>query len=911
MAFFSDLLARHRQQTPSQAGVCGQAMLTPPLAKKHPGLTILGFGILLAASALVCWLTWDLRNASMVEATEQHIRLAERGAAILAKEFEVDSLLMETIRISLANPTLASLPEEALHAELFDTIGNFGGIGEIMVTDPVGRVVQSLHAHGMLHREIGQRAYFQAHRDNPAIGLQISGPLPNPYDGEPMIVLTRRLQDRGGAFAGIVLASVRVSYLQAILGRTDAGPNRLMTVMRTDGHVLLQAPAALATATPASTDPALMAAAADMPSGAYIGESSITDAGSTPAGDVFPALVQPRPAPAGEPPPTQDRVKRLYGYRTLDNAPVVLSVGTAVSDVLAQWSSTAWLIGIGAVSLDTAAILMSIAIQRELRRRRAAELQAQVSERRLRLTIETIEDHAFFLIDRHGNVAVWNSKAKAMLGYNPEDIVGRSIDVLLMHTQALRTEPNPLAVSLAVGRWEAETECRRQDGTTFPAIIVLAGIFEADDVPVAHSVIIHDLTKQKRLEQRFRAMERMDAIGQVTSGVAHDFNNLLQAQIMSLELLQDRMDAASVERELSDVALNAAEQAARLTDQLLAFSRQQRLRPSPVCLSDLLVSVISLAQHSVGPNVRLCPVVASALPPVLVDSAQLQTALLNLIINGRDAIAGSGTITLHAYQADDGIEPPAGCTSRTGFLVMSVTDTGCGMDPSTAERACEPFFTTKGAQGSGLGLSMVQGFARQSGGDIRINSKPNRGTSVEIWLPCVPPGQAVEEERAQTTRARSAHILLVDDAPDVLLVLSAFLRGAGFAVTRAGNAREALWHLQRGTKFALLISDFLMPGMDGLDLAHQAHRSRPDLPVLIISGFAASDRLSNLPPGFALLRKPFRKEDLLAAVARLQGGPGESASGSAGPLGAGAVVEPSSWDEPPHSHELPPKPTSA
>jgi CheY-like chemotaxis protein len=307
---------------------------------------------------------------------------------------------------------------------------------------------------------------------------------------------------------------------------------------------------------------------------------------------------------------------------------------------------------------------------------------------------------------------------------------------------------------------------------------------------------------------------------------------------------------------------------------------------------------------------------------------QLQTALLNLIINARDAISGVGVISLHAYLADRETEPPAGCASTTGFIVLAVTDTGRGMDQATAEQACEPFFSTKGPHGSGLGLSMVQGFARQSGGDIRITSAPGRGSRVEIWLPRISPELAGPDERPSLLHPPAGHILLVDDMPDVLLVLAAFLRGAGFEVTQATNAREAVWHLQRETPFALMVSDFLMPGMDGMDLARQAHQLRPDLPVLIITGFAHSDRLNNLPHGFALLRKPFRREDLLAAVTRLLSAAAPRGSkvlgrgsevlgrngpmpGSAGPPDAGAVVEPLPWPEPPPSPGQPPKPTSA
>ncbi len=864
----------------------GTASADPP-PRRCTGPVALALLILLAASAMVGWLTWDLRRGSLDQANEQQIRLADRAAALLAKDIDINALLIETIRISLDNPSVARLDDTALHAALFDRINAIGGIGEILVTDGAGQVVQSLNPRGKLHVGIGGRDFFKAHRDDTQIGLQISGPCVSPFTGEPMVILSRRRRDGGDAFTGVVLASIRVSYLQSLLARADEGNRRLFTVMRTDGTVLAQAGAAGS----AAVDAALLDVTARMRSGTYSGRSSL------------------------------DQVERLHAYRTLDNAPLVVVVSSQTSDVLRHWNRLVRMIGTGVALLDVASIVLVLAIRRELRRRHLAETQAKRSETRLRLRIETIEDHAFIAVDLNGRIASWNVGAQDMLGYHAAQVVGQPIERLLAEPEAIHADPAALDVSRAVGRWETETDGRRFNGTTFPATIVVSVILDLHDEPQGHAVIIHDLTKKRRLERRLRAMERMDAIGQVTSGVAHDFNNLLQAQIMSLELLQDRLEPDSPDRELSDVALNAAEQAARLTDQLLAFSRQQVLRPSRVDVRDLLASVIALAQHTVGPNIRLISIVGRELSAISVDSAQLQTALLNLVINARDAITGSGTITLHSYLAETGVEPPAGSVSDTGFVILAVTDTGCGMDQPTTERAIEPFFTTKGANGSGLGLSMVQGFARQSGGDIRIISAPMRGTSVQIWLPCVTDSaEIVCEPPPPPLPARTTHVLLVDDVPDILLVMAAFLRGAGFAVTVAGNAREALWRLQRGTPFALMVTDFLMPGMDGLDLARAARRLHPDLAVLIISGFAQSDRLAQLPPGCALLRKPFRKQDFLASVARLlPRDPGDAeparpmnvGDGCPGPHAAGAVVEPSSWPAQRQSAEPPPKPTSA
>ncbi len=861
----------------------------------------LAVALLCASAALIGWLTWELRTVTVAGAEALQIRLADQAAAALARNIDRDVSLMEAVRFGLRDPAVERLDEAAPLAVLFDGVSKIGGMGEISVTDASGRIVVSLGARAATQTAVGDRRYFSVHRDDASAGLVISGPFADQSAAGAVLMLSRRRQDDADGFAGIVQAGIRISNLRTQLGQIDARPAVQVAVTRTDGRSMVAAPGPGSPATSFGadgTDMALVTALAAMRrSGTYVAA----------------------PAP--------DHVERLYAYSRLENVPLAVTVGIATSGVLASWTRIAWLAGLSVATLDVGAIGLILATGRQLRRRRTAERLARMAEHRLCLEIETIEDRAFFSLDTGGWVTSWNRGAQALLGYRADDVLGRPL-ALIVGSPDILPRPNAGAAGHEPHHQEVKTECRRKDGTVFSAFVVLSAVLEPGDIPAGHVVAIHDLTRQTQRERQISTMARADAIARVTAGVAHDFNNLLQAQILSLELLQERAEASSVDRELADIALNAAEQAARLTDQLLALSGQRTLRPSRVNLTELLAAVVSLARHSIGSNIGISSIVADGLPPILVDPALLQTALLNLIINARDAIDVRGTITLRGYAANIATDPPRGIMSATDFVVLAVTDNGGGMDPATAEQACEPFFTTKGARNSGLGLSMVQGFARQSGGEVRITSALDQGTTAEIWLPCASESQSVGEP-VPPARALVGHILLVDEAADVLLVLAAFLRGSGFAVTQAANAREALCHLRRGTNFTMMISDFLLFGGDGLELAGKARQLRPGLPVLITTSCAHAERLSDLPPGFALLRKPFRKEDLLASVGALllerpaNSWQAEDALGStdktdaarpvssSGPLDAGAVVEPLPWAASSHSPERRPKRTSA
>jgi PAS domain S-box-containing protein len=381
------------------------------------------------------------------------------------------------------------------------------------------------------------------------------------------------------------------------------------------------------------------------------------------------------------------------------------------------------------------------------------------------------------------------------------------------------------------------------------------------------------LKDQRRLaeaEEQLRQSQKMEIIGQLTGGVAHDFNNLLTPVVGALDMLRRRYEGDDRAQRLVVGALRAAERAGTLVQRLLAFSRRQHLQPSSVDVRRLVESMADLVSRSLGPRIEVVLDVAEDLAPARVDPNQLELALLNLAVNARDAMAGEGRLTIAARPCASGERP----TLKPGAYVrLSVADTGTGMDPETLRRATEPFFTTKGVgQGTGLGLSAVQGLAEQSGGEFSLQSTPGRGTVATLWLPVAEHGlvgSAADSDDAGLVRAAAdaTPVLLVDDEELVRAGTADMLSEAGYSVTEASSGYQALELLGSGHPAEVLITDYAMPGMTGADLAHEARALRPGLRVLLITGYATvADREAG---GLPRLAKPFRLAHLAAAVADL------------------------------------------
>ncbi len=371
--------------------------------------------------------------------------------------------------------------------------------------------------------------------------------------------------------------------------------------------------------------------------------------------------------------------------------------------------------------------------------------------------------------------------------------------------------------------------------------------------------------RQRRTEEQLAHAQRLDAIGQLTGGIAHDFNNLLTVMSGSLQLLENECDSEAG-HELIASALRSARRGAELTGKLLAFARRQRLLPRNVEVDALLGDTTRLLRHTLGDAIQLLLQVTPRLPAIRVDPAQLEAALLNLALNARDAMPKGGTIRLRAERAPVGARAAGPELPPGDYVRIVVEDDGLGMAPLTLRRATEPFFTTKAdGRGSGLGLSMVYGFTRQSGGGLSIDSTPGHGTRVAMYLPTAREQPQVDDPGTRSVRSGGGQTLLVvEDDDEVRKIAEAFLRAGGFRVEVARTGEEALARLAQDAGVDLLFTDLMLgPGMDGHALAVESRRRNPRLLVLLTSGNEAQAELAS---DFPLLRKPYLRERLLAEV---------------------------------------------
>ena len=515
-------------------------------------------------------------------------------------------------------------------------------------------------------------------------------------------------------------------------------------------------------------------------------------------------------------------------------------------------------------------------ITRDLTERREAEQALRRSEERFRLLVQGVTDYAIYMLDPLGYVSSWNAGAQRFKGYTAEEIIGKHFSNFYQpEDRAAGVPERALETAETEGRFEAEGWRMRKDGTRFWASVVIDPIRDDDGHLLGFTKITRDLTERKQTqdaldqtrEQVYQA-QKLEAIGQLTGGVAHDFNNILSAISGSIEIAVRRLDAGEDPRPFLQNAMHGARRGATLTQRLLSFARKQELELAPVDLVASIRDTAGLLERTIGPNVSLETRFPMRLPRVLADRAQFELALMNLIVNARDAMPDGGSIVL-------AIDCPPAAPGARSFVRLKVIDEGEGMDEETVSRAIEPFFTTKGiGKGTGLGLSMVQGMAEQCGGRFVISSEPGKGTTAEIWLQVAEEEQQAEEQQPSAPAndvtpkpaPPSLRVLAVDDDAIVLLNTVTMLEDLGHAVTERYSGAEALAALE-GEEFDLLLSDYAMPGMNGGELVRRAREIQPSINAAIVSGYA------DLPEGTALdvprLAKPFTEDDLAQLIARL------------------------------------------
>ena len=529
-------------------------------------------------------------------------------------------------------------------------------------------------------------------------------------------------------------------------------------------------------------------------------------------------------------------------------------------------------------------------VTRDMTEQRAAQRAAIESERRFRLLIEGVTDYAIYMLSPEGHVTNWNAGAERIKGYTQAEIVGQHFSRFYTPEDVEAGAPvKALEKARREGRYEAEGWRRRKDGNRFWASVVVDAIYDNGQL-IGFAKITRDLTERREAqmqleesrEQLFQS-QKMEAIGHLTGGLAHDFNNMLTGIVGCLDLLRTRVAQGRIgelERYIT-AAQGAASRAGALTHRLLAFARRQTLDPKPTNANQMVADMEELVRRTAGPGVQLETVLAIGLWPTLCDSHQLENAILNLCINARDAMPDGGRLTIETANMwlDDRAARERDMQPGQ-YVAISVSDTGTGMSPEVVARAFDPFFTTKPTgQGTGLGLSMIYGFARQSEGQVRIYSELGEGTTVRIYLPRH--HGAMDEEQApvnlsQAPRAAAGEtVLVVDDEPSVRMLVTEVLEEVGYAAIEAADGVSGLKVLQSDVRIDLLITDVGLPGgVNGRQMADAARRVRPQLRVLFITGYAENAALGNghLEPGMHVLTKPFAMETLASRIESIIGG---------------------------------------
>jgi signal transduction histidine kinase len=383
----------------------------------------------------------------------------------------------------------------------------------------------------------------------------------------------------------------------------------------------------------------------------------------------------------------------------------------------------------------------------------------------------------------------------------------------------------------------------------------------------AHRTVLAEIAQRERTEHLLRQAQKMEMLGQLTGGIAHDFNNLLTAVLGNLELLRKRIPVDARTSRLLDGASQGAQRGAQLTQRLLAFARQQDLKAEPTDVVVLLDGMKDLIEGSIGSRIELMIDVPETLPPALIDTNQVELALLNLVVNARDAMPQGGTLSLTAEVIDSAGD---GDLKPGRYVRLAVRDTGVGMDAATLAKATEPFFSTKEVgKGTGLGLSMVHGLTVQLGGALRLSSEKGRGTVAELWLPVTDRDVAASAEPDATgdraLASRKLKVLVVDDDKLISMSTVAMLEDLGHEAIEVNSGQSALEVLGRKQPIDLMITDYSMPRMTGTQLAQKVREARPGLPILLATGYAEDSTGSDLPR----LSKPYHQAQLRDEIAKL------------------------------------------
>ncbi|MEX0740388.1 MAG: ATP-binding protein [Pseudohongiella sp.] len=695
---------------------------------------------------------------------------------------------------------------------------------------------------------------FTVHQENAHDGMYIAVPrlgVVGLAEGQWVINVSRRIPAADGSFAGVAAASMSMDYLSDFYDALRAGDQSALGLLSAEGAVIARSP----------FDPALV--------GVDFSQTSLFRQvlGSGTEGRVTDIALQ------GE-------VPRLSAYRyTWDNQ-LIAYANITEAEVLAEWRgrllskmSIGLLMMLTFAGSSVATIVLAQRQQQFAEQTLRTKQQAQADVNAAKAEIETIFNaisDAVFSLDSEWQFDFLNAEAERVLERPAGELLGKRI-----WEEFPELEETGFARLYKEARTTGGSVAMEQYYRPLNKWFVI----KAYPHDKGMTVYLQDFTRQKEMEERLRQAQKMDALGQLTGGIAHDFNNLLTVILGNIDMLAEHLQKAPEGiRGQADVIRIAGERAAELTHRLLAFARRQPLNPQQTDINALVLEAKQLLERTVGADINIELVCGQDLWPAIVDPHELQNAILNLALNARDAMPYGGKLTIET--GNSSIAPEYADLhgmSAGNFVMIAVSDSGCGMPPDIVAQAFDPFFTTKEeGKGSGLGLAMVYGFARQSGGQVKIYSESGQGTTVRLYLPRVS-GNAEPEYRATAKTpdmtGGDEHILLVEDDELVRRYAVTSLRQLGYQVSDFGDGAQALDALREaantGAGFALLLTDVVLAGgISGKEVATEAARIDPGMKILYMSGYAENAIVHHgrLDPGVNLLSKPFRTSDLARKV---------------------------------------------
>ncbi|MBY0335696.1 MAG: PAS domain-containing protein [Acetobacteraceae bacterium] len=814
----------------------------------------------LAACALLIPIGLILAYAAL--SYRAHVRAAEdRVIQVLDLLHEHGSKVFDTyeILVSYADELLRDLTDEEVRAQEGDINARLvrfremlPQVQDIWVLNAEGLPLVSANVHPMPRDlDLSDRDYARAILQDGAT-LYISDVIAGRVQTEARFFQFTRPRTPGpdGRPRGLVAVSVKPGYFVGHYAQTPASGLTTASLVREDGYILARHP----TLPPEQPR--------RVPGGAFQQHREA---------DPLRGIYTGRAALTGKP--------MLIAYRRLPSHPVYVIAGLEWTAIRAAWLGSLrlpLLFGVpGALALfalalialrqaDTAGRTLE-ALTAEKTRREAAESESRLTAAQLGAWFEHAAEHLFAVTvepDGRFTMGGLNPAYERAANLRREDVRGRPIEEIFAPDIAramIRQYQRCISTGAPIN-YEKDRDLpggrRRWETLLVPV---------RDPASGRITLILgssRDVTEQRRSQAREAQRQRLEALGQLAGGIAHDFNNVMQAVQSAAGLIRRRAgDPAAVDN-LARLVEDATRRGASVTRRLLAFARRDELRAEAVEPAALLTDVREVLTHTLGPNIEVRIDLGPSLVPLLADKGQLETVLLNLATNARDAMPEGGLLTLSAATETVGEGHPAGLPPGR-YLRLAVGDTGEGMPPEVLARASEPFFTTKErGKGTGLGLAMARGFAEQSGGSLTIRSAPSAGTIVTLWLPEAMPARDVVPDGVEPTRPMPiTRVLLVDDEELVREALADSLEERGFAVARATHAAAALAMLDAGLPTDLLLCDFAMPGMDGVTLIAEAQRRRPGLPAVLLTGDAGGPGLEP-DAGFTLLRKPVAADEL-------------------------------------------------